>query len=100
MLETLDRNPDKGLSQVHAALPTTFGSPTVSPHCADEEEYGVVESPVSRARLDEMVRAVDGVLRENSQVGASNQTIRETIRAGLLTQDLRQAGSSYPLTSS
>ncbi|NGM35527.1 phosphomannomutase/phosphoglucomutase [Methylobacterium sp. DB0501] len=131
VIEMLDRNPGKSLSQLYAALPTTFGSPTMSPHCADEEKYGVVErvttrfremhergetlggaaitglvtvngvrvstedgtwglvrassnkpelvvvveSPVSRARLEEMFRAVDGVLRENPQVGAYNQTI-------------------------
>ncbi len=131
VIEMLDRNPDRSLSQLYAALPTTFGSPTMSPHCADEEKYGVVErvtarfqamhargealggaaitglvtvngvrvstadgtwglvrassnkpelvvvveSPVSRARLEEMFRAVDGVLRENPQVGAYNQTI-------------------------
>jgi phosphomannomutase/phosphoglucomutase len=35
----------------------------------------VVESPVSEARLHEMFKAVDGVLRENPEVGAYNQTI-------------------------
>ena len=35
----------------------------------------VVESPVSEARMREMFRAVDGVLRENPEVGAYNQTI-------------------------
>ena len=35
----------------------------------------VVESPVSEARLHEMFQAVDGVLRENPEVGAYNQTI-------------------------
>ena len=35
----------------------------------------VVESPVSEARMREMFKAVDGVLRENSEVGAYNQTI-------------------------
>jgi phosphomannomutase/phosphoglucomutase len=35
----------------------------------------VVESPVSDARLREMFQAVDGVLRENSEVGAYNQTL-------------------------
>ncbi len=35
----------------------------------------VVESPVSEARLREMFAAVDGVLRENPEVGAYNQTI-------------------------
>ncbi len=35
----------------------------------------VVESPVSEARLHEMFHAVDAILRENSSVGAYNQTI-------------------------
>ena len=35
----------------------------------------VVESPVSEARMREMFAAVDGVLRENPEVGAYNQTI-------------------------
>ena len=35
----------------------------------------VVESPVSEARMRAMFEAVDGVLRENPEVGAYNQTI-------------------------
>ncbi|HEY8565128.1 MAG TPA: phosphomannomutase/phosphoglucomutase [Beijerinckiaceae bacterium] len=35
----------------------------------------VVESPVSEARMREMFAAVDGILRENPEVGAYNQTI-------------------------
>jgi phosphomannomutase / phosphoglucomutase len=35
----------------------------------------VVESPVSEARMLDMFKAVDGVLRENPEVGAYNQTI-------------------------
>jgi phosphomannomutase / phosphoglucomutase len=35
----------------------------------------VVESPVSEARMREMFKAVDAVLRENPEVGAYNQTI-------------------------
>jgi phosphomannomutase/phosphoglucomutase len=35
----------------------------------------VVESPASEARMREMFKAVDGVLRENPEVGAYNQTI-------------------------
>jgi phosphomannomutase / phosphoglucomutase len=35
----------------------------------------VVESPVSEARMRDMFKAVDGVLRENPEVGAYNQTI-------------------------
>ena len=35
----------------------------------------VVESPASEARMRQMFEAVDGVLRENSEVGAYNQTL-------------------------
>jgi phosphomannomutase/phosphoglucomutase len=35
----------------------------------------VVESPVSERRMREMFAAVDGVLRENGEVGAYNQTL-------------------------
>jgi phosphomannomutase/phosphoglucomutase len=35
----------------------------------------VVESPVAEARMREMFRAVDAILRENPEVGAYNQTI-------------------------
>jgi phosphomannomutase/phosphoglucomutase len=35
----------------------------------------VVESPASEARMREMFKALDEVLRENPEVGAYNQTI-------------------------
>ena len=35
----------------------------------------VVESPVSEARMREMFKAVDAVMREDPEVGAYNQTI-------------------------
>jgi phosphomannomutase/phosphoglucomutase len=35
----------------------------------------VVESPASEARLREMFAAIDGILRQNPEVGAYNQTI-------------------------
>ncbi|WP_342237090.1 phosphomannomutase/phosphoglucomutase [Inquilinus sp. OTU3971] len=128
--EMMDRNPGKGMADLYRALPQTWGSPTMSPHCADEVKYEVVErvekrfreiaangglgghrivdlvtvngirvttedgtwglvrassnkpelvvvveSPVSKDRLHEMFKAVDGVLRENPEVGAYNQTI-------------------------
>ena len=131
VLDMLDRNPDKSMADLYAALPKTWGSPTMSPHCADEVKYGVadkvkarilamqaaggtitgqairdvvtvngvrvtaadgtwglvrassnkpelvvvVESPVSEQRMREMFAAVDGILRENPEVGAYNQTI-------------------------
>jgi phosphomannomutase / phosphoglucomutase len=131
VLDMLDRNPGKSMSELYQALPKTWGSPTMSPHCDDEKKYGVVEkvlkrfealqrdgaaltgqkirdlvtvngvrvtvedgtwglvrassnkpelvvvveSPVSEARMREMFAAVDGILRQNPEVGAYNQTI-------------------------
>jgi phosphomannomutase/phosphoglucomutase len=129
--DMLDRNPDKSMADLRKALPKTWGSPTMSPHCDDEKKYGiveqivehfhnakangdkfagqairdlvtvngvrvtvedgtwglvrassnkpelvvVVESPVSDARMREMFKAVDGVIRTHPEVGAYNQTI-------------------------
>jgi phosphomannomutase/phosphoglucomutase len=129
--DMLDRNPDKSMSDLKHALPKTWSSPTMSPHCDDEKKYGivdavvkhfeaaqkkgdkvagqpirdlvtvngvrvtvedgtwglvrassnkpelvvVVESPASEARMREMFKAVDGVLRTHPEVGEYNQTI-------------------------
>ena len=47
ILAMLDRNPGKALSQLKAALPVAYTSLTMSPHCADETKYGVVEEIVA-----------------------------------------------------
>ncbi|RAI34986.1 phosphomannomutase/phosphoglucomutase, partial [Rhodoplanes roseus] len=44
--DMLDRNPGKRLSELRDALPRTWSSPTMSPHCADETKYGVVDAVV------------------------------------------------------
>jgi len=131
VLDMLARNPAKSMADLYRDLPRTWGSPTMSPHCADEVKYQVaervvarfkdmraqgalltgqkirdvvtvngvrvtvedgtwglvrassnkpelvvvVESPVSEARMRAMFQAVDGVLRENPEVGDYNQTI-------------------------
>jgi phosphomannomutase/phosphoglucomutase len=41
--DMLDRNPDKSMSDLKHALPKTWSSPTMSPHCDDEKKYGIVE---------------------------------------------------------
>ena len=41
--QMLDRNPGKSMAELYAALPATYGTPTMSPHCDDEVKYGVVE---------------------------------------------------------
>jgi phosphomannomutase / phosphoglucomutase len=129
--DMLDRNPDKSMADLKKALPKTWSSPTMAPHCPDEVKYRVVddvvahfqqaktraekvagkpirdlvtvngvrvtledgtwglvrassnkpelvvvvESPVSEARMREMFKALDTVLRTHPEVGAYNQTI-------------------------
>ena len=44
--DMLDRNPGKKMSELKNALPKTWGSPTMSPHCDDEKKYGIVDKVV------------------------------------------------------
>jgi phosphomannomutase/phosphoglucomutase len=44
--EMLDRAPGKSMADLKNALPKTWSSPTMSPHCADEAKYGVVDAVV------------------------------------------------------
>jgi phosphomannomutase/phosphoglucomutase len=47
VLSMLDRNPDRKLSDLKKALPVAYTSLTMSPHCADEQKYGVVDKIVA-----------------------------------------------------
>ncbi|MGD0641228.1 MAG: phosphomannomutase/phosphoglucomutase, partial [Roseiarcus sp.] len=47
-LDMLDRNPGKSMADLYRELPKTWGSPTMSPHCADEVKYEVADRVVSR----------------------------------------------------
>ena len=42
LCKMLDRNPDKSMSDLRRALPTTYATPTMSPFCADEAKYDVI----------------------------------------------------------
>lgn len=46
--DMLERNPDKSMADLRRALPVTYGSPSMSPYCADETKYGVVDTVVKR----------------------------------------------------
>jgi phosphomannomutase / phosphoglucomutase len=45
--DMLDRNPEKSMADLKNALPKTWGSPTMAPHCADEVKYGIVDKVVA-----------------------------------------------------
>ena len=47
VLEMLDRNPGKTLADLKNALPKTWQSPTMSPHCGDEVKYRVVDGVIA-----------------------------------------------------
>jgi phosphomannomutase/phosphoglucomutase len=47
ILAMLDRNPDKSMADLKAALPVAYTSLTMSPHCGDEVKYGVVDKIVA-----------------------------------------------------
>src|SRR5437773_11101021 len=46
LCDMLDRNPTKNMADLKNALPKTWSSPTMSPHCPDEIKYSVVEEVV------------------------------------------------------
>src|SRR5690606_36541471 len=43
VLATLDRNPGKTLGELENALPKSYTSLPMSPHCDDEKKYGIVD---------------------------------------------------------
>ncbi len=47
ILDMLDRNPSKSMADLRRELPMTWQSPTMSPHCKDEEKYAVVDKVVA-----------------------------------------------------
>ena len=48
VLDMLDRNPGTKMSALREALPKTWSSPTMSPHCDDEIKYGVCDKVIAR----------------------------------------------------
>ena len=67
--DMLARNPDKSLADLRAALPTTWQSPTMSPHCADEVKYGIVDQIVAHYQA----------LADQGSYQIAGQNIRELI---------------------
>jgi phosphomannomutase / phosphoglucomutase len=66
--DMLDRNPEKSMADLKNALPKTWGSPTMSPHCPDEVKYAVV---------DEVVRHFEAEQQNGGKV--AGQPIRDLV---------------------
>lgn len=45
--DMLERSPEKTMADLYSDLPKTWGSPTMSPHCADETKYGIVDGVIA-----------------------------------------------------
>ena len=48
ILQMMDRAPSKSLADLRRDLPLTYSSPTMSPYCADETKYGVVDQVIAQ----------------------------------------------------
>ncbi len=92
ILQMLDRNPDKSMADLRRALPKTWGSPTMSPACADEEKYGVVERVIAELQkaYDDGETIMGQKIRDVNTVNG----IRLTLEDG--TWGLVRASSNTP----
>jgi phosphomannomutase/phosphoglucomutase len=90
--DMLDRNPGKSMADLKNALPKTWGSPTMSPHCDDETKYGVVDQ-VTKAiqKLQSDGAPVAGQLIRNL---VTVNGVRVTVEDG--TWGLLRASSNKP----
>ncbi len=92
VLDMLDRNPDKSMADLYRDLPKTWGSPTMSPHCADEIKYTVAERVV--ARFTDMQAKGEALTGQKIRDVVTVNGVRVTVEDG--TWGLVRASSNKP----
>lgn len=92
LLQMLDNNPDKKLSDLRKSLPKTYQSPTMSPHCADETKYGVVEKVVKA--FEDRAKAGGEIIGQKIRDVVTVNGVRITAEDG--TWGLVRASSNKP----
>lgn len=92
LLKMLDRNPDRKLSDLRKSLPKTWQSPTMSPKCADETKYGVVEKVV--AEIEARARRGEKIIGQKIRDVVTVNGVRITAEDG--TWGLIRASSNKP----
>ena len=92
ILDMMDRNPGKTLSDLKNALPKTWGSPTMSPHCADETKYGVVDDVVKH--FEAVQQKGETVIGQKIRDLVTVNGVRVTVADG--TWGLLRASSNKP----
>jgi phosphomannomutase/phosphoglucomutase len=90
--DMLDRNPDKTMADLRKALPRTWGSPTMSPHCDDEKKYGVVDAVVKH--FEQAKAKGDKVAGQAIRELVTVNGVRVTVEDG--TWGLVRASSNKP----
>ncbi len=92
ILEMLDRNPDKTMSELRGELQKTWQTPTMSPHCDDELKYGVIDKVVKR--FEDMHAAGESVAGQSIKELITVNGVRVVAEDG--TWGLVRASSNKP----
>ena len=90
--DMLDRNPGKSMSDLREALPKTWGSPTMSPHCPDEVKYDVVDRMIKL--FSDMADKGEKLVGQSIRSVVTVNGIRVTVEDG--TWGLVRASSNKP----
>jgi phosphomannomutase/phosphoglucomutase len=90
--EMLEQNPGKSMADLNDSLPQSWGSPTMSPYCADTEKYEVVDRAIAHFQkcADDGKKVAGQSIRDLVTVNG----IRITIEDG--TWGLVRASSNKP----
>ena len=90
--DMLERAPDKTVADLKRALPKTWQSPTMSPHCDDEKKYGVVAKIV--ADYEAEAKAGTTIIGQKIRDLVTVNGVRVTLADG--TWGLVRASSNKP----
>ena len=90
--QMLDRQAGKSMADLREALPKTWSSPTMSPHCPDETKYDVVDKVI--AHYQKMYDEGQTILGQKIQSIVTVNGVRVTLEDG--TWGLVRASSNKP----
>jgi phosphomannomutase/phosphoglucomutase len=92
VLDMLERAPDKSMADLERALPKTYQSPTMSPHCDDEKKYAIVDQVTAQFQAAE--RTGEKIAGQEIRDLVTVNGIRVTLADG--TWGLVRASSNKP----
>ena len=90
--DMLDRAPGSSMAELRRALPKTYQSPTMSPHCDDEKKYGIVDKIVDE--FETLAKNRGKVAGQNIRDLVTVNGVRVTLADG--TWGLVRASSNKP----